>query len=174
MKLSKLKMNPNNPRKIAPHALQKLMDSIERDPDFMVLRPIVYDPETMQVLGGNQRLAALRKLGHKDIPDQWAVPAENLTPEQKRRFVLADNGQFGEWDFDILEMEWGDLELADWGIELPEMDVKYDPVINPNVAINEISDDDIKNANISPRTQDAKEYRDVICPRCGEEFTVEK
>ena len=63
MKTNKLKMNPNNPRRIQPDKLEKLMRSIESFPEMMKLRPMVYDPETMHVLGGNQRLAAIRKLG---------------------------------------------------------------------------------------------------------------
>ncbi len=58
MKTSKLKFNPNNPRKCSKDKLEKLMRSIESFPEMMKLRPIVYDPETMCVLGGNQRLAA--------------------------------------------------------------------------------------------------------------------
>jgi len=69
MKTNKLKFNPNNPRKCSKDKLEKLMRSIESFPEMMKLRPIVYDPETMHVLGGNQRLAAIRKLGMKEIPD---------------------------------------------------------------------------------------------------------
>jgi len=66
MKVSQLKLNPQNPRKIAADQLDRLMRSISSFPEMMRLRPIVYDPETMHVLGGNQRLAAIRKLG---VPD---------------------------------------------------------------------------------------------------------
>lgn len=120
MKTSKLKFNPNNPRKIAPAQIEKLMRSIKNFPEMMVVRPIVYDPDTMQVLGGNQRLSAIKALGMKDIPDEWAVAAE-FTDEQKREFMVKDNALMGEWDFDLLEAGWGDLDLKDWGIELPEM-----------------------------------------------------
>jgi len=49
-------------------------------------------------------------------------------PEAKRqRFVIVDNGQWGEWDFDILANEWDDLPLADWGIDLPEDWLKDEP-----------------------------------------------
>ena len=65
MKTNKLKFNPNNPRKCSKDKLEKLMRSIESFPEMMKLRPMVYDPETMYVLGGNQRLAAIRKLGMK-------------------------------------------------------------------------------------------------------------
>ena len=69
MKLSKLKINPNNPQKF--NDLSKLENSIKEFPKMMQLRPLVYDPETMQVLGGNKRLICLQNLGHKEIPDTW-------------------------------------------------------------------------------------------------------
>lgn len=87
---------------------------------MMALRPIVYDPETMYVLGGNQRLAAIRKLGMKDIPDEWAIAATDLTPEQQKEFVLRDNVQFGDWDFDTLSAEFGEFDLDELGLDLPD------------------------------------------------------
>ena len=104
MKISKLKTKKDNPRRISPAALDKLAESIKRDPEFMVLRPMVID-EDGTVLGGNQRLKAIQKLGMKEIPDTWVVKAADLTDEQKRRFVLVDNapgGMAGDWDVDIL------------------------------------------------------------------------
>ena len=122
MKTSKLKMNPSNPRRIQPDKLEKLMRSIESFPEMMKLRPMVYDPETMYVLGGNQRLAAIRKLGMKDIPDEWAIAATDLTPEQQKEFVLRDNVQFGEWDFEILSAEFAEFDLEEMGMDMPEIE----------------------------------------------------
>lgn len=123
MKVSQLKLNPSNPRKIQPDKLEKLMRSIESFPEMMKLRPIVYDPETMYVLGGNQRLAAIRKLGMKEIPNEWAIAATDLTPEQQKEFVLRDNVQFGDWDFDMLSAEFAEFDLSEMGMDMPEIDV---------------------------------------------------
>lgn len=122
MKTNKLKFNPNNPRKCSKDKLEKLMRSIESFPEMMKLRPMVYDPETMYVLGGNQRLAAIRKLGMKDIPDEWAIAATDLTPEQQKEFVLRDNVQFGDWDFEVLSAEFGEFDFDDIGMDMPEKD----------------------------------------------------
>jgi len=121
MKTSMLKMNPSNPRRIQPDKLEKLMRSIESFPEMMKLRPIVYDPETMHVLGGNQRLAAIRKLGMKEIPDEWAIAATDLTPEQQKEFVLRDNVQLGEWDFEVLSAEFAEFDLGEMGMDMPEV-----------------------------------------------------
>ena len=117
--VSTLKSNPRNPRQITAAALQKLCESIERDPEFMALRPIVVDHDNM-VLGGNQRLRAIMTLGMKEIPARWVVNAGDLTAEQRRRFIIVDNspeGMTGSWDTEILGTEWTMPELADLGLE---------------------------------------------------------
>ena len=86
----------------------------------MILRPIVTDADG-SVLGGNQRLKAIQKLGMKEIPDSWVVQAADLTEEQKRRFVLVDNspeGMAGGWDFDILMEDFDMPELGELGFNL--------------------------------------------------------
>jgi hypothetical protein len=172
MKTSMLKMNPNNPRRIQPDKLEKLMRSIESFPEMMKLRPIVYDPETMYVLGGNQRLAAIRKLGMKDIPDEWAIAATDLTPEQQKEFVLRDNVQLGDWDFEMLSAEFGEFDLGEMGIEVPE--VSFTPSETPGMTENNVTDKDVENETISPNVEDKKDYIDLICPKCGHEYYIEK
>jgi len=121
MKVSQLKLNKKNPRKISPEQMEKLKSSIQNFPKMMSLRPIVYDPDTMEVLGGNQRLLAIRDLGMKEIPDDWAKSADELTEEEKREFILRDNIQSGDWDFEILEAEFNDFALQEMGIDMPDM-----------------------------------------------------
>jgi ParB-like chromosome segregation protein Spo0J len=118
MDSSKLKISKNNPRQINGDQFERLKQSIKEFPEMMRLRPIVYDPKTMEVLGGNMRLRAIRELNMKDIPDEWFVSADDLTDEQKREFVIKDNVGFGEWDYDILANEWDDRPLEDWGVDL--------------------------------------------------------
>mgnify|MGYP002629086117 CR=1 FL=1 len=117
MDSSKLKISKNNPRQINGDQFERLKQSIKEFPEMMRLRPIVYDPKTMEVLGGNMRLRAIRELNMKDIPDEWFVSADDLTDEQKREFVIKDNVGFGEWDYNILANEWDDLPLEDWGLD---------------------------------------------------------
>lgn len=122
MKVSKLKYNPDNPRKISPAHLDKLKKSIKDFPQMMELRPIVYDPQTMCVLGGNQRLAAIKALDMTEIPDTWVLSADKLSDRQKKEFILKDNIPLGEWDFAILETAFDEFDLGDMGIELPQIE----------------------------------------------------
>lgn len=116
VKLGALKINPDNPRRISTKDMGRLVKSLREFPDMMGIREIVVD-DTMTVIGGNMRLLALRKIGAKECT---AKIVTGLTPEQKREFVVKDNGSWGEWSMDDLANAWGDLPLADWGVKMPE------------------------------------------------------
>ncbi len=114
VKLKEIKLNPNNPRRISTVDMDRLVKSLQDFPDMLAIREIVVD-ETSTVLGGNMRLLALRKIGAKEAT---AKIVKGLTPEQKREFMIKDNGSFGDWDLDALANGWTDLPLAEWGISL--------------------------------------------------------
>lgn len=136
MKLADIKPNTKNPRRISASALEKLKESIQRDPEFMALRPIVVDTDGM-ILGGNQRYRAIKELGMKDVPKGWIVKAENLTPEQRKRFILVDNapeGMAGDWDWDVLQQDWEVPELEELGFEVvsdPSATAPPKPITKP-------------------------------------------
>jgi site-specific DNA-methyltransferase (adenine-specific) len=116
MKVTDIKSNPNNPRLIKDEKFEKLKKSIKEFPKMMALRPMVINQDNI-VLGGNMRLKALKELGYTELPDEWVKRAEDLTDEEARRFIIADNVGFGEHDWDLLANEWDAEELADWGLE---------------------------------------------------------
>lgn len=124
--ITQLKVKADNPRKISAKELERLQESIQEFPNMLALRPIVYDTETMEVLGGNQRLVALKDLGYKEVPIEWVKAADELTEEEKRRFVVVDNANAGEWDFNVLEEHWGKATVEDWkvNIEWPDAPVQ--------------------------------------------------
>jgi DNA modification methylase len=126
VKLSDLKLNPDNPRRIGNKEMERLVKSLQEFPDMLSIREIVVD-ETMTVLGGNMRLLALKKSGVKECT---AKIVSGLSPAQKREFIIKDNSAFGEWDMDLLSSSWGDLPLVEWGVDLPEdwlVEEKTDP-----------------------------------------------
>ncbi len=125
MKITDIKINPKNPRIIKDDRFKKLVKSIEEFPKMMKLRPIVVDGEGV-VLGGNMRLKALQYLKFKEIPDEWVKRADELTEDEKKRFIIEDNVGFGDWDFDALANEWDAQLLEDWGLDLPGYDVSPD------------------------------------------------
>ena len=125
MKLSEIKANPNNPRIIKDAKFEKLKKSISEFPKMMALRPMVVNQDNI-VLGGNMRLKALKELGYTEVPDEWVKRAEDLTEDEARRFIIADNVGFGEHDWEMLANEWDAEELADWGLDVVGFDVDAD------------------------------------------------
>lgn len=117
VKLSTLKEDSTNPRQISAAEFDKLKASLSEFPKMMELRPIIID-EDNKILAGRQRRAALLDLGYKEIPTNWVKKAKELTPDEKRRFMLLDNYHAGDWDYAILAKDWN-LDLAtNWGISL--------------------------------------------------------
>ena len=121
MKLKDIKPNPNNPRVLRDDKFQKLKQSITEFPKMLSLRPMVID-ENNVVLGGNMRLRALQELGFTDVEDTWVKRSSDLTEDEKKRFVIADNVAFGEWDWDTLANDWDVVDLEAWGMEIPFYD----------------------------------------------------
>jgi len=121
MKLKDIKPNPNNPRVLRDDKFQKLKKSIAEFPKMLSLRPMVID-ENNVVLGGNMRLRALQELGFTEIEEAWVKRSSDLTEEEKKRFIIADNVAFGEWDWDTLANDWEVVDLEAWGLDIPQFD----------------------------------------------------
>lgn len=92
---------------------------------MLELRPMIIDAAGV-VLGGNMRLRALQDLGYKEIPDTWVKRAEELTEDEKRRFIIVDNVGYGEWDWEIIANAWDADEVREWGLDVPGFDVSPD------------------------------------------------
>ena len=133
MNIKDIKSNPNNPRIIKDERFEKLKKSIKEFPKMMALRPMVINEDNI-VLGGNMRLKALKELGYTEVPDEWVKRAEDLTDEEARRFIIADNVGFGEHDWDILANEWDNQELNEWGLEVWQIEDEpdYEDLIEDN------------------------------------------
>ena len=104
--------NDINPRKIQQKAFIALKKSLQEFPEMKKLRMIVVD-EDLKILGGHQRIYALKDLGHTDVEVKQVF---GLTEKQKREFIIKDNTAAGEWDSDILANEWEMEELEGWGL----------------------------------------------------------
>ena len=123
MEISKLKLNPKNPRIIKDNKFEQLCKSIQDFPEMMEKRPIVCVTDTVDgklyPLGGNMRLKAIKELGYKEIPDTWITLADDWTVEQRNEFTIRDNVGYGEWDWEELNAEWDADLLSDWGLDVP-------------------------------------------------------
>ena len=131
--LTSIRTNDENPRILKDARFRQLVKSLREFPQMLDLRPIVVDEDGV-VLGGNMRLRALQEIGATECPVTVAV---GLTPEQKREFVIKDNGSFGEWDWDALANgDWPDAAtLNDWGIEVPPEWADIEPEILDEIGL---------------------------------------
>jgi len=134
--VSKIKNNPKNPRKIKKDAaFDKLKTSIQEFPEMLEKRPLVCVTEPdgkYMVLGGNQRLKALKELKIKEVN---ILLADDWTEEQRERFVIADNVSVGAWDELSLD-SWQQQELIEWGeIEHFEKELELEDVIEDDYEV---------------------------------------
>jgi hypothetical protein len=114
VKLSEVKLNPNNPRLIKDDKFKKLVQSIKDFPEMLNIRPIVVNQD-MIILGGNMRYKACKEAGLKEIP----IIITDLSEDKQREFLIKDNTSGGEWDWEVLANEWNSEELEAWGLDLP-------------------------------------------------------
>ena len=121
VKISEIKLNPNNPRLIKDDNFKKLVKSVIDFPEMLNIRPIVVNDD-MIILGGNMRFKACKEAGLKEIP---IIKASNLSAEKQREFLIKDNVSGGEWDWALLQ-EWDNLELKDWGVDIVGFDLDSD------------------------------------------------
>ena len=117
VKISEVKLNPNNPRIIKDDKFKKLVQSIKDFPEMLNIRPIVVNQD-MIILGGNMRYKACKEAGLKEVP----IIVTDLSEEKQREFLIKDNTSGGEWDWEVLANEWDNDQLEAWGLDLVGFD----------------------------------------------------
>jgi hypothetical protein len=121
VKVAEVISNPNNPRLIKDDKFKKLVKSIQEFPDMLNVRPLVVNKD-MVVLGGNMRLKAIKEAGIKEI----SIEVVDWTEDQQKEFIIKDNVGFGEWNWDDLANNWDEIELTDWGLDIPDFNKNID------------------------------------------------
>lgn len=152
---------PANPRTITKNDFDRLKKSISEDPEFLEAKPLmVYEHSGRYVaVSGNQRLEACKALSKtKEFSTKLsAIPCVIIPKETDilkiRKLSILDNTHYGDFNFEMLANDgWGDLELIEWGVDLPTFDFANEGV--------SVSDD-----NEDPNLEERKK-----CPHCGEEI----
>jgi 3'-phosphoadenosine 5'-phosphosulfate sulfotransferase (PAPS reductase)/FAD synthetase len=116
--INNLIINPNNPRLIKDANFKRLVKSLKDCPSLFDARPCICSDRTGEliIMGGNMRLLAAKELQYKEVP---VIIMSGLTEAQEKEIVIKDNGDFGEWDMNLLS-SWDNLPLNEWGVNLPE------------------------------------------------------
>ena len=132
--LNQLRLNEENPFPADDDSIADLAIKIERDTEYLVARPIVYDSsDDGLILGGNKRYAALLKLGFQEVDSSWVMDAKDWDDDKKRRFIFADNYNIGNWDAEFVSED----EAQEWEIsfgedeEVQQLEAKEDDYVAP-------------------------------------------
>lgn len=125
--INKIQGNEKNPRKVEAAKFKKLVNSLRDFPDMLEKRPLIVADGV--ILGGNMRYKAALELGLKTVP---VIDASDWTEDQRQQFIIKDNLNFGEWDWDILANEWEVTELQDWGMPVPFTEDDFTEMGNPD------------------------------------------
>lgn len=107
-----------NPRKISEQKKQKLIESLEK---FNLVEIPAVNTD-MQIIGGNQRVTALMLVGRGDEDIDVRMPNRKLTKKEVKEYAIISNTHAGEFDFEILELEFADIELAEIGFTIEGWD----------------------------------------------------
>ena len=51
-------------------------------------------------------------------PVVTVVDVSTLTAAEQKEFIIKDNGDFGQWDYDALANDWDADDLNDWGVDV--------------------------------------------------------
>lgn len=121
--LSALKPYPHNARTHSKRQIRQIAASIS---NFGFTNPILVDSDNV-IIAGHGRCEAAKLLGIEQVP---TIPLADLTPDQVRAYVIADNKLAEEagWDASILAIELqhlvdlDDFDVSVTGFEVPEMD----------------------------------------------------
>jgi len=155
VKISSLKAAPYNPRRISQEAADGLTKSLER---WGVVQEVVANRRTGHIVGGHQRVAALRKMGVKEVPVVW-VDLDEV--EEKALNVALNNphisGEFDDTLSGLLAEIRDGVGPDDFGeLRLDELLPPEPKMIEPESSTEEINPDDFEMSK--------------MCPKCGFEF----
>ena len=148
-----VEMTPNevlplqvNPRKISEAKMAKLIDSINKF-GFVTLAELDFDNT---LLSGHQRIKALQAIGKGDEKIEFRKANRKLTDKEVKEWNLMANSHFGEFDNELLEEFFSDVDFEGLGLE----ELKFDL---DNFVLNSLDDVDAKEADNSKTVAEAVE-----------------
>jgi DNA modification methylase len=107
-----------NPRKITEQKKAKLVESLEK---FNLVEIPAVNTD-LEIIGGNQRVTALMLVGRGDEEIDVRFPNRKLTKKEVKEYAIISNTHAGEFDFDILEAEFSDIDFAEIGFDIDGLD----------------------------------------------------
>jgi len=117
--VNQLKVNPKNPRVIKDDAFGRLCESLKEDLQYFEARPILVNKD-MVIFAGNQRFKAAKEIGLKEVP---VIVLDN--PELEAKRMIRDNMSSGEWNIEMLALDFNADFLRDIGFPEGELETMF-------------------------------------------------
>lgn len=54
------------------------------------------------------------------------IPANELTEDEKKQFIIKDNVSYGTWDYDALANKWDSSDIESWGLDVWTMPTTFE------------------------------------------------
>lgn len=117
VKIKKLKPYKNNARTHDNSQIEKIAKSIQ---EFGFINPVLIDSD-YGIIAGHGRVEGAKRLGMVEVP---CIFVEDLTEEQKRAYIIADNklALDAGWDYELLQIELDELDSLNFDFTLTGFD----------------------------------------------------
>lgn len=165
--INELKPYKNNARLHPQEQINKIVNSIN---EFGFITPVIID-ENNTILVGHGRTQAAKQAGLTKVPYRRIT---NLTDEQKRAYILADNklSDIAEWDEELLKIELENISLDMTAFGFEEFNIDIDE------GDAEIIEDEVPETPEEPRAQLGDLYKlgkhFLICGDSTDETVITK
>lgn len=156
----------NNPR-LNRRTIDKLKEIINNgEVEFNV--PIVVDKNNV-IVKGHSRWMALKELGYKIIPVIYSTNSDGINNEDR----IQDNiiQELSTWKQEELSMEIRDNNINPKEYKLEFKDLGYQDKYAPDITKAEV--DKARELFLGTK-QKEKDFIELVCPYCGEEFMVDR
>lgn len=156
--VEKLVLLEANPRKISDEQMERLKESIDKNPDYFECRPVILSDRTgeLVVIAGNQRVKAATAIGLKAVP---TILLSGLTEEREKEIIIRDNVNNGEWDTELLA-EWDAALLDDWGVDISALSESFSAQVREEKSKGkEAEEDDYEEKDLPAKTKEGDVYQ---------------
>ena len=146
-----------NPRRLTAEKKEKLRASLEK---FNLAEIPAINTDNV-VIAGHQRIVVLLELGRGEEVIDVRVPNRPLTEEEFKEYNIRSNVSIGEWDLDILNEVFQDIDLLELGLNIDEIALPEDTL--PEALRNEKEEDFDPEVPVQPLSVegDVFEFRSI-------------
>lgn len=106
-----------NPRRLTDEKKERLRKSLEK---FNLAEIPAINTDNI-IIAGHQRVVILLELGRGDDIIDVRIPNRQLTEEEFKQYNITSNVQTGDWDLDILNEIFADIDLMELGLNVADI-----------------------------------------------------